>query len=215
MPLFLAPAIVEKQGKVYRGKKKSEEEEERRVISELQSILNYKNRKICDCEAQVHDLLQNCLNCGRLTCVAEGPGKCFHCSSLVLSEEQRERFKMHIDVSQHFPGESVPQAQRRACIKIMDKQMDEASIHNRRDLTSDAKQQLKQELNELHDKRNKTKMVLDLNLTKLEANVHSVPVIDDFSSEVQKLQISGPERLDSGTSKTLYEIMESNSKDKK
>lgn len=222
MPVICAPSIVEKQGKVYRGKKRSDEEEDRRAISELQSILNSRNRKVCDCEAQVHDLLENCLSCGRLTCVAEGPGKCFHCASVVLSQEQRERFKKHIETAQSSMATSRQQAQRSARIKIVDNQFDEFSIENKRHLREGEKKKLKDSLSELQSKRYQRKMVLDVDLANLEAQAVSAPVIEDYTSEMRKLQI-GNETLGEGSSscgkaglaskKTLAEVMEQQARD--
>lgn len=34
-------------------------------------------------------MVNNCLNCGRIVCVQEGPGPCFFCDELVCSPEQR------------------------------------------------------------------------------------------------------------------------------
>lgn len=97
MPLSFAPNFVE--GKVHKGRKRNEEDNEKNTLKEIQSILSAKNRKICSCEAQIHDLLENCLNCGRLACESEGPGKCFFCGSIVLSQKSRVKFQKYIDLT--------------------------------------------------------------------------------------------------------------------
>lgn len=97
MPISFVPSIVE--GKVHKGRKKNDEDSEKNTFKELQIILGAKNRKLCGCEAQIHDLLENCLNCGRLTCESEGPGKCFFCGSVVLNQERRLRFQKYIDLA--------------------------------------------------------------------------------------------------------------------
>ena len=38
--------------------------------------------------AQEHDLIGNCLNCGKIVCVLEGPGPCMFCGNLVLAKIQ-------------------------------------------------------------------------------------------------------------------------------
>jgi hypothetical protein len=48
-----------------------------------------KKRYICDCQARVHNLLSNCLNCGRVICELEGRGDCAFCGLLVESKEQQ------------------------------------------------------------------------------------------------------------------------------
>lgn len=46
-------------------------------------------RHKCDCEANRHALINNCLNCGRIVCVQEGSGPCFFCGELVCSLEEQ------------------------------------------------------------------------------------------------------------------------------
>ena len=40
-------------------------------------------RRVCDCEATKHPLVNNCVNCGRIVCLSEGPGPCFFCGYMV------------------------------------------------------------------------------------------------------------------------------------
>lgn len=48
------------------------------------SALSSENaRRICDCEATKHPLVNNCINCGRIVCLSEGPGPCFFCDQMV------------------------------------------------------------------------------------------------------------------------------------
>ncbi|KAJ1982949.1 Activating signal cointegrator 1 [Dimargaris xerosporica] len=53
-----------------------------------------RDRPACTCEASVHDLLTNCLSCGRIICVREGPGPCLTCGALVVSKAQQKRMDM-------------------------------------------------------------------------------------------------------------------------
>ncbi|KYM86106.1 Activating signal cointegrator 1 [Atta colombica] len=48
-----------------------------------------KGRHKCDCEANRHALINNCLNCGRIVCVQEGSGPCFYCGELVCSPDEQ------------------------------------------------------------------------------------------------------------------------------
>lgn len=48
-------------------------------------------QKTCSCQATRHGLLMvapNCLNCGRIRCIAEGVGPCADCKMPMISEEQ-------------------------------------------------------------------------------------------------------------------------------
>uniref|UniRef100_A0A914Y0F7 Zinc finger C2HC5-type domain-containing protein n=1 Tax=Panagrolaimus superbus TaxID=310955 RepID=A0A914Y0F7_9BILA len=47
-------------------------------------------RHECECQARVHELIRNCLGCGRVVCKQEGSGPCFTCGTLVCTKEERE-----------------------------------------------------------------------------------------------------------------------------
>jgi len=48
-----------------------------------------KGRHKCDCEANRHAVINNCINCGRIVCVQEGSGPCFFCGELVCSPDEQ------------------------------------------------------------------------------------------------------------------------------
>ncbi|KAF7636724.1 zf-C2HC5 domain-containing protein [Meloidogyne graminicola] len=47
-------------------------------------------RHLCSCQARIHKLIRNCLNCGRVVCEQEGSGPCFHCGMIVCTREERQ-----------------------------------------------------------------------------------------------------------------------------
>lgn len=47
-----------------------------------------KHHNRCDCEARNHELINNCLNCGRIICKQEGIGSCFFCSEPLQIEKK-------------------------------------------------------------------------------------------------------------------------------
>lgn len=54
-------------------------------------VVMLKGRHRCECQASKHELINNCLQCGRVVCRQEGSGPCLFCGSLVCTpEEQRE-----------------------------------------------------------------------------------------------------------------------------
>lgn len=54
-------------------------------------VVFIKGRHHCDCQASKHELINNCLQCGRIVCKQEGSGPCLFCGNLVCTpEEQRE-----------------------------------------------------------------------------------------------------------------------------
>lgn len=48
-------------------------------------------RRQCMCEASKHELINNCLNCGRIVCQQEGSGPCFTCGTFVLNKQERDQ----------------------------------------------------------------------------------------------------------------------------
>ncbi|KAJ1289659.1 hypothetical protein BS78_02G181500 [Paspalum vaginatum] len=46
----------------------------------------FKQGKPCTCQARQHDLVSNCLSCGKIVCEQEGEGPCSFCGALVLKE---------------------------------------------------------------------------------------------------------------------------------
>ncbi|MQM03782.1 hypothetical protein Taro_036571 [Colocasia esculenta] len=46
----------------------------------------FKQGKPCSCQARRHNLLSNCLSCGKIVCEQEGEGPCSFCGALVLQE---------------------------------------------------------------------------------------------------------------------------------
>eukprot|EP00123_Amoebidium_parasiticum_P021418 comp6674_c0_seq1/m.2457 comp6674_c0_seq1/g.2457 ORF comp6674_c0_seq1/g.2457 comp6674_c0_seq1/m.2457 type:complete len:601 (-) comp6674_c0_seq1:395-2197(-) len=43
-------------------------------------------RRMCECQAQRHDLVGNCLDCGRVVCAQEGPGLCMFCGRYTVGD---------------------------------------------------------------------------------------------------------------------------------
>ncbi|KAG2175867.1 hypothetical protein INT44_000345 [Umbelopsis vinacea] len=58
----------------------------------MTNVSDNKKRQACNCQATKHELLSispNCLTCGKIICVKEGPGPCTFCGTPVLSKEQQ------------------------------------------------------------------------------------------------------------------------------
>ncbi|KAF8446508.1 hypothetical protein BGX38DRAFT_1330889 [Terfezia claveryi] len=83
------------------------------------TLTNPQKRPICNCQATRHDLLlaaPNCLSCGKIICIREGPGPCTFCGAPLLSssetqdmisflKEERGREKMAMDKRAHRKAE--------------------------------------------------------------------------------------------------------------
>ncbi|XP_043933424.1 activating signal cointegrator 1 [Protopterus annectens] len=57
-------------------------------------------RHACECLAQKHKLINNCLNCGRIVCEQEGSGPCLFCGQLVCTSEEWEILQRDSNKSQ-------------------------------------------------------------------------------------------------------------------
>ncbi|XP_065336723.1 activating signal cointegrator 1 [Cloeon dipterum] len=51
-------------------------------------VITVPGRHKCCCEATKHELVNNCLSCGRIVCGQEGPGPCLFCGKLVCTKDQ-------------------------------------------------------------------------------------------------------------------------------
>lgn len=189
MPLVFGPTITD--GRVYRGKKKQDDDEEKQALKELQTLLA-KKKKPCDCEAQIHELVENCPVCGRLCCSFEGPGKCIHCGNLVLDRELRNRLRKYIDIVHNEPSTSQPRpsSSGNPQTRIIDQQYDIFAIQNKKHLRPEDRQRLIDNLEELQAKRHQRELMFDFDEDKLEANIKSVAKIDNYAEELKKLQLS-------------------------
>ncbi|KAG7468279.1 hypothetical protein MATL_G00141340 [Megalops atlanticus] len=57
-------------------------------------------RHICECLAQKHRLINNCMTCGRIVCEQEGSGPCLFCGNLVCTKEEQEILQRDSNKSQ-------------------------------------------------------------------------------------------------------------------
>uniref|UniRef100_A0A6J0USP5 Activating signal cointegrator 1 isoform X1 n=1 Tax=Pogona vitticeps TaxID=103695 RepID=A0A6J0USP5_9SAUR len=57
-------------------------------------------RHPCECLAQKHRLINNCLTCGRIVCEQEGSGPCLFCGTLVCTKEEQDILQRDSNKSQ-------------------------------------------------------------------------------------------------------------------
>uniref|UniRef100_A0AAQ6IIM6 Activating signal cointegrator 1 n=1 Tax=Anabas testudineus TaxID=64144 RepID=A0AAQ6IIM6_ANATE len=57
-------------------------------------------RQACECLAQKHRLINNCISCGRIVCEQEGSGPCLFCGNLVCTREEQEILQRDSNKSQ-------------------------------------------------------------------------------------------------------------------
>ncbi|KAF8364015.1 trip-4 [Pristionchus pacificus] len=70
-------------------------------------------RHPCSCQARIHDLIRNCMGCGKIVCTQEGSGPCFFCRTLVCTKEQREvlsrNSRQSKELYKQLTGEEMPE----------------------------------------------------------------------------------------------------------
>ncbi|GAB1605197.1 activating signal cointegrator 1-like isoform X1 [Argonauta hians] len=54
------------------------------------TVVQLPGRHSCNCQALKHDLVNNCIECGRIICEQEGAGPCLFCGNLVCSKEHEK-----------------------------------------------------------------------------------------------------------------------------
>uniref|UniRef100_A0A1A9VZM3 ASCH domain-containing protein n=1 Tax=Glossina brevipalpis TaxID=37001 RepID=A0A1A9VZM3_9MUSC len=52
-----------------------------------------KGRRLCNCQASQHKLINNCSSCGRIVCEQEGSGPCLYCNQIVCTNEELQVLK--------------------------------------------------------------------------------------------------------------------------
>ncbi|XP_031425115.1 activating signal cointegrator 1 isoform X2 [Clupea harengus] len=57
-------------------------------------------RHACECLGQKHNLINNCMTCGRIVCEQEGSGPCLFCGILVCTREEQEILQRDSNKSQ-------------------------------------------------------------------------------------------------------------------
>jgi len=68
-----------------------------------------KGRHKCNCQASKHDLINNCLNCGRIVCKQEGSGPCVVCNELVCSNEEKLLLNFNNNKSKQLYNQLIEQ----------------------------------------------------------------------------------------------------------
>lgn len=154
-------------------------------------VVMLKGRHKCDCLATKHDLINNCLRCGRIVCAQEGPGPCLFCANgaMVVTKDQQEvldrgskqserlRKKLLYDAAQEEEEESKRKAKAEAQknrllefdrtsekrTKVIDDESDYFSVDAYKWMTEDQKKKFKAKEQEINSKKHGSR--LDRKLT--------------------------------------------------
>ncbi|RVE74236.1 hypothetical protein OJAV_G00020050 [Oryzias javanicus] len=80
-------------------------------------------RHSCDCLAQKHKLINNCLSCGRIVCDQEGSGPCLFCGTLVCTAEEQEILQRDSNKSQKLRKKLMGDCAERELLPHQDAKM--------------------------------------------------------------------------------------------
>ncbi|KAL7671259.1 hypothetical protein ACOME3_006160 [Neoechinorhynchus agilis] len=128
---------------------------------------NFLKDRICNCEASLHDLLGNCLSCGRIICSKQGNGPCLTCGTVFKSSS-------HIALSM--------ESMEKCPMKVVDDQGDYFNVDSRW-LTDEQRQKLKVLEEEQKIEAKKPTYSIDLRKGK----ISSVPHESDILQKIEEI----------------------------
>ncbi|KAJ1894593.1 hypothetical protein LPJ66_005099 [Kickxella alabastrina] len=73
-----------------KSQRQIKKEQQAQKLKEQQKKQQATRKRVkCECQATDHELLTNCLECGRIVCASEGPGPCMFCGNDVQGPDQQ------------------------------------------------------------------------------------------------------------------------------
>ena len=136
-----------------------------------ETIVMLPGRNKCECQAQKHALVNNCIKCGRIVCVQEGSGPCLFCGQLVCTKEEKEVLNRGSRKSEQLMKKlmSTSNAQEKAEFhkntlleydrtsekrtQVIDDESDYFSVDNDKWLNQEQRKKLKDREKELYEQR--------------------------------------------------------------
>ncbi|XP_057300333.1 activating signal cointegrator 1-like [Hydractinia symbiolongicarpus] len=94
-------------------------------------------RHACQCLAQKHKLINNCVECGRIVCEQEGSGPCMFCGTLVCSLEEQDIISRQSKKSKKLMEKLLNQTPAEEGEEAEDKALQTAIAHKERLLEYD------------------------------------------------------------------------------
>lgn len=140
------------------------------------TVMMLPGRNKCECQAQKHDLINNCIKCGRIVCSQEGSGPCLFCGQLVCTREEKEVLNRGSRKSEQLMKKlmTTSNAQEKAEFhkntlleydrtsekrtQVIDDESDYFSVDNDKWLNKEQRQKLKERQKELHEQRHGSRL---------------------------------------------------------
>ena len=99
---------------------------------QARSSVRLPGRHPCECLGQKHQLINNCIECGRIVCMQEGSGPCYFCGALVCSTEEKEILSQKSKKSQKLYEKLLTRSiedTTEETLSVADKGLQEAIAH--------------------------------------------------------------------------------------
>ncbi|KAJ0173968.1 hypothetical protein K1T71_010114 [Dendrolimus kikuchii] len=186
-------------------------------------VVLLKGRHHCDCQASKHELINNCLKCGRIVCKQEGSGPCLFCGNLVCTpEEQKElnaKTKASAKLMQSLMDQSRPKGWEEAVLhrnrlleydrtserrtKVTD---DDSDYFNAGSvwLSATEREKLDKYQQSLHEKKHASRLSKKMTFDFGGRQIVEDNTIEDVDEEKIRQLTSGGNRGNSGTQHEMF-----------
>jgi hypothetical protein len=135
-----------------------------------ENIVQLPGRNVCGCQAQKHDLINNCLKCGRVVCKQEGSGPCLFCGHLVCTKDEQEvlnrgskksdqllkKLTNSAEIHKNTLLEYDRTSEKRT--RVIDDESDYFSVDSDKWLTPEQRQKLKEREAQIRDQRHGSRL---------------------------------------------------------
>ena len=136
------------------------------------TVMMLPGRNKCECQAQKHDLINNCIKCGRIVCVQEGSGPCLFCGQLVCTREEKEVLNRGSRKSEQLMKKLMAQEKAESHkntlleydrtsekrTQVIDDESDYFSVDNDKWLNKEQRRKLTERAKELHEQRHGSRL---------------------------------------------------------
>eukprot|EP00916_Digyalum_oweni_P014990 GHVL01024486.1.p1 GENE.GHVL01024486.1~~GHVL01024486.1.p1 ORF type:complete len:746 (+),score=176.80 GHVL01024486.1:3-2240(+) len=163
-----------------------------------------KRRIICFCQAQEHELIGNCTNCGKIICDQEGDGPCPFCGNAVGSDFFDDSMQIAIEHTRKLVEFDKEVTKR---TRIYDDQADWFDEADNVFLTPEQREEARQAIRELEERREKEKRLIRVTLdiaerevfteksTIDEENREKLMIFNDKKNEIKRSEDTSENRM--------------------
>ena len=133
-----------------------------------ENVMILPGRNACHCQAQKHDLVNNCLQCGRVVCKQEGSGPCLFCGHLVCTKDEQEVLNRGSRKSEALMKKLMAETHKNTLLeydrttekrtRVIDDESDYFSVDAEKWMTSDQRKKVKEREKELWEQKHGSRL---------------------------------------------------------